>query len=205
MKSRQFWDSMAARDDWREFLLPKRTESQFEFEGCAEAQRLSRFLRPGDRVLEIGCGNGRVLRHLRGDGLAVGVDISHGLLAKSEEIQYGVVADGVQLPFRDKAFEFIYSLNVLLHLDPETKRRLVEEVVRVCARFALLFFPAKEAGYYKSARDSDGFIYPLSRKELEDMTKKLGLNNYNLRRGGLVRYGGPLQEENPEWILGLAV
>jgi len=48
-------------------------------------------LRPGDRVLEIGCGTGRNLSHLRnavGDGGRVyGVDISPGMLAKARDLR----------------------------------------------------------------------------------------------------------------------
>jgi len=46
-------------------------------------------VRPGDRVLEIGCGTGRNLQFLRDavgrSGHVYGVDLSHGMLAKARE------------------------------------------------------------------------------------------------------------------------
>jgi ubiquinone/menaquinone biosynthesis C-methylase UbiE len=52
------------------------------------AQRLA--LRPGDRVLEIGCGTGRNFPHLRAavgpSGRIYGVDLSAGMLAKAQEL-----------------------------------------------------------------------------------------------------------------------
>ena len=44
-------------------------------------------LKPGDRVLEIGCGTGRNLTHLRkavgAEGCVIGVDLSRGMLSKA--------------------------------------------------------------------------------------------------------------------------
>ena len=47
-------------------------------------------LKPGDRVLEIGCGTGRNLPHLRDavgpTGRVIGVDLSAGMLERSREL-----------------------------------------------------------------------------------------------------------------------
>jgi phosphatidylethanolamine/phosphatidyl-N-methylethanolamine N-methyltransferase len=47
-------------------------------------------LKPGDRVLEIGCGTGRNFRHLRGrigpTGMLYGVDLSAGMLERAQDL-----------------------------------------------------------------------------------------------------------------------
>jgi demethylmenaquinone methyltransferase/2-methoxy-6-polyprenyl-1,4-benzoquinol methylase len=64
-------------------------------------------LRPGDRVLEIGCGTGRNLPYLRKAvgpaGRVFGVDISHGMLAKARELCSRHEWDNVVLTEQDAA------------------------------------------------------------------------------------------------------
>jgi demethylmenaquinone methyltransferase/2-methoxy-6-polyprenyl-1,4-benzoquinol methylase len=66
--------------DWL-FFLPPRLRAR-------AAQRLA--LRPGDRVLEIGCGTGRNFPHLQAavgpGGRIYGVDLSAGMLAKARAL-----------------------------------------------------------------------------------------------------------------------
>lgn len=67
-------------------------------------------LRAGDRVLEIGCGTGRNLPHLRaavGDrGRVYGVDISSGMLAKARALRHRQNWSNVEL-IEDDAAHFI--------------------------------------------------------------------------------------------------
>ena len=58
-------------------------------------------LKPGDRVLEIGCGTGRNLTHLRRavgpEGHVIGVDLSPGMLSKAHALCGRNTWDNVQL------------------------------------------------------------------------------------------------------------
>ena len=50
---------------------------------------------PGDRILEIGCGTGRVLKHFLERGYAItGVDISDDMLAVARKKLHGFVETG---------------------------------------------------------------------------------------------------------------
>jgi ubiquinone/menaquinone biosynthesis C-methylase UbiE len=107
-------------------------------------RRFLRFtgLRPGHRVLEIGCGTGVVLRDIARlvgpRGTVVGVDPSRTVLAAARQLcgrRPGCAAialrlgAGEQLPFRARRFDATVAVTVLLHVaDP---LRVVAEMARV--------------------------------------------------------------------------
>jgi len=85
-------------------------------------------LRPGDRVLDAGCGHGRHLRAFGGRGLAlVGVDRDEGSLRAASPGPHLVRADFRSLPFPpafDAAFSWYSSL--FAFPDEENQRALAE-------------------------------------------------------------------------------
>jgi ubiquinone/menaquinone biosynthesis C-methylase UbiE len=104
-------------------------------EGLAEARRdpgaafAPLRLRPGLRVLDVGCGTGdhlRVMAPLVAPGSAVGVDLSATLIACAQRRTAPAlghvsfqVGDACELPFADAAFDRVLATQVLLHLaDP---------------------------------------------------------------------------------------
>ena len=79
-------------------------------------------------VLDVGCGDGELARHLP-DGAWVGVDSSRELLAAAP--QPNVQADARALPFADAEFPAVALLYVLYHLDdPRAALREARRVLR---------------------------------------------------------------------------
>jgi len=75
--------------------------------------------RESDRILEIGCGTGNVLREMK-VGRVVGVDISVGVLRRARE-KLGdrgrlISGDAEALPFPDQSFDKILCTEVLEHV-----------------------------------------------------------------------------------------
>lgn len=75
-------------------------------------------LRPDDHLLDVGCGDGFITRHLAEqlpDGRAVGVDASPRMIAKAaaldDHVQF-VLADVLDMPFRAE-FDVVVSFNAL--------------------------------------------------------------------------------------------
>ncbi len=95
-------------------------------------------VRPGDRVLELGCGYGRVLERLSSRaGEVVGVDVSLDSLRLAQEMHGGhasfhlLCSDAGALGLRDAQFSLVICIqNGISALDVE-RRRLVDEAVRV--------------------------------------------------------------------------
>lgn len=84
-------------------------------------------LRGGERVLDVGCGNGVYLEHLDG----VGLDSSMGMLASAREHVCGplVAGDAIALPFANGSFDFALVAHMLYHVDQRNKA--VSELRRV--------------------------------------------------------------------------
>jgi ubiquinone/menaquinone biosynthesis C-methylase UbiE len=93
-------------------------------------------LKPGDRILEIGCAKGFLLHDLLQvmPGLKVkGIDISEYAVSQAmpdvrSNIEVGNAAD---LPFEDQSFDLIISLNTLSELPIEDCKKALREINRV--------------------------------------------------------------------------
>lgn len=85
------------------------------------------------RVLDVGCGTGRLLSSLPSRYDRVGVDISAAMLDKARAQGLDVVqAGGDELPFPDSSFDLVTTFAVLHHLiDPARVRRTLAEMTRV--------------------------------------------------------------------------
>jgi SAM-dependent methyltransferase len=111
------------------------------------------------RVLELGCGNGRLYRQLRALGFAgeySGVDVAEHVLQENRRRHPEAdwrCARAYRLPFADGAFEICFSLYVLEHLVyPE---KALVEMLRVLAaggRLVLVFPDFIEAGLLPSQK-----------------------------------------------------
>ena len=99
---------------------------------------LEKLSSPGDSVLEIGCGAGLMAVELARRGRRVtGLEVSEVILERARERAAGVECidlrrvDGIELPFPDASFDFVYSIEVLEHLHEADGAAHVKEVARV--------------------------------------------------------------------------
>jgi SAM-dependent methyltransferase len=103
---------------------------------------LRRFLdpAPGDRVIDLGCGNGRAIAWNASSGAAFcGVDISPYFAAEAVASSDLVRGDLRRLPLKDGVFNKGWSLDVLEHLSPTALRDVLGEARRVLAADGALF------------------------------------------------------------------
>ncbi|MFB7512511.1 class I SAM-dependent methyltransferase [Streptomyces sp. NPDC056144] len=143
---REFFGSRAA--DW---------DSRFPDDGPAYAAAVSEIgLRPGDAVLDAGCGTGRALPPLRAavgpSGTVLGADLTPEMLTAA--VRAGrqgpdggtlLLADVGALPVGDAALDAVFGAGLVSHLaDPVADLRELARVVRPGGMLAL-FHPIGRA------------------------------------------------------------
>ena len=96
--------------------------------------------KPGERIVDLGCGSGRALLWNRDLGAStVGIDIAPFF---SHEARAGIdllLGDLRRLPFADGTFDKAWSLDVLEHLSPEALAAMLKEAARVLKPGGSLF------------------------------------------------------------------
>ncbi|MGW6709482.1 class I SAM-dependent methyltransferase [Streptomyces sp. NPDC054956] len=131
-------------------------DRKFPGDGPAFEVAVAEFgLRPGDRVLDAGCGTGRALTELRAavgpSGTVLGADLTPQMLAAARDAGRDaagalLLADVARLPLRDGALDAVFAAGLIAHLpDPGANLRELARVVRPGGRLAL-FHPIGRAG-----------------------------------------------------------
>ncbi|WP_432149585.1 class I SAM-dependent methyltransferase [Streptomyces sp. bgisy029] len=111
-----------------DFFTPRAAgwDSRFPDDGPSYAAAVGRLgLRPGDTVLDAGCGTGRALPALRAvvgpRGTVLGVDLTPAMLdaaARAGRTESGVLirADVARLPLRDGSLDAVFGAGLISHL-----------------------------------------------------------------------------------------
>jgi ubiquinone/menaquinone biosynthesis C-methylase UbiE len=155
---RDFWDR-SARVDSRNAIAADTDEDSFRSSGRAEAEALGRFVRPGDTVLDIGCGTGRVMEHVAPSCREVhGIDISQAMveggrarLAHLPNVAFHL-GNGYDLAgFGDGSFDVVYSIVALQHMARPVAYNYLLESQRVLRQDGVLWF------YVPNLLRDDGF------------------------------------------------
>lgn len=110
-------------------------------------ESIVKYIKPGERVLEVGCGEGILsVMTARQGAVVTATDISEPNLeatrqaAAEANVDLKILpADAENLPFADNSFDIVVADNVLEHL-PDFKRGL-GEVRRVTKRLAIIALP----------------------------------------------------------------
>ena len=133
--------------------------------GETEYALASRLLaaRPGDSLLDVGCGTGWFTRRAVADDLvATGLDpnpdwLDYAHTHSSPELSW-VAGDARDLPFADASFDHVLSIAALCFVDDE--QQAVAEAVRVARRrFALGWLNRTSLLYLQKGRDGGSGAY----------------------------------------------
>jgi SAM-dependent methyltransferase len=107
-------------------------------------------LAPGQRVLDVGCGNGDYLRTLDTRGLSVvGCDLSLGMIRAARHPST-VCADACAVPFTASTFDVVLAPHMLYHV--EDRRSAIMEIRRVLRPQGLLVAVTNGEAHIASVR-----------------------------------------------------
>jgi ubiquinone/menaquinone biosynthesis C-methylase UbiE len=168
-------------------------EKDFEESGKREAEIVSNLVDKDTVVLDLGCGVGRVAKHLAPFVRELhGVDVSENMIGYAKENCRRVqnvdfkVNNGKDLSlYPNEAFDFVYSLLMLQHLEKQDALAYVIEVYRILKEGgrALLQFPNRSSFVYwvchiynlVNRKSSRMRLY--SRKEAKSMLEEIGFKD----------------------------
>ena len=91
-------------------------------------------LKPGDKVLDIGCAKGFLVKDLLAEGIdAYGLDVSEYALLHCEPEVVGrlQIGSAERLPFPDQSFDAVLAINTLHNLEKPDLIRALQEMERV--------------------------------------------------------------------------
>ena len=138
----------------------------------SELEFIKKYVKDGDRVLDFGCGNGRLLKIMQDRKIEYfGLDVSENLLAEGRK-KYGDVVfskiDPCQktIPLEDNFFNTVYSIAVFHHF-PSRKYR--EDVAKE------LFRVTKQDGHIVV---TVWYLWPASRRRADVSASRGGQKKY---------------------------
>ena len=121
------WDEEYTRTTWR---------------GPYSIRQMQEYLAPGARVLDVGCGNGKLFSPLvRADYDVFGLDVSGNALRDLAAFNV-VQGDARHLPFKSETFDAAVCYDVLQHLLSAERLDAVKEMRRILRPGGKLFVQA---------------------------------------------------------------
>jgi SAM-dependent methyltransferase len=115
------------------------------------------FLSPR-KVLDVGCGTGRMIYLLRQLGVdARGIDISHYAISRAGVETQPFISHGdiTKLPFPDKSFDLVTTFDVLEHIPTDKLEKAISECNRVSRTYIMHKLYAIENTWIRKLHGSD--------------------------------------------------
>jgi ubiquinone/menaquinone biosynthesis C-methylase UbiE len=221
-QARKFWDQSAewnvhrAIYDSAEVRDERTRERAFDESGEHDARNLVAFVRPGARVVDLGCGIGRVIRPLAPlCKEIIGFDISERMIQKGRTYLAQVPnarlihTTGSELPgVADASVDFLFSLICLIHVDKRTAFRYLREIRRALAPGGMVLLQFENLlsseGLAEFQRVVDLDVeYPLefyTREEVRQLAQAVGLHVLHFREDHQFLFATLMHEEPEEWV-----
>ena len=110
-----------------------------------ELEFLFRYAEKGEKVLDVGCGNGRFSRYLE-ETEYLGLDFSENLITEAKKLfpqKRFLLGNALSLPFEDSSFDKVYAIALIHHIPLEEYRvKALQEMYRVLKPGGMVFLTA---------------------------------------------------------------
>ena len=119
---------------------------------------LSRY--PVKSVLEVGCGVGANLQHLRSVPMLIGLDVNEHAVDEARCLGVrAIVAPATDIPYPDASFDLVFTSGLLIHLGDAQLLRAMDEMYRVSSRYLLAIEYESEAAIDAPYRGHTGALW----------------------------------------------
>lgn len=135
----------------------------------AVARLIGSELREDNRILEIGAGAVSIGTHLGCQSTAVDTAFHSEMSDRCARVQASVDC----LPFLDKSWDVVVSVDMLEHIPPDRRNRAIREMIRVTRGLMVLAVPTGDAAYRHDVElndyhvDQNGKEHRFSREHVE--------------------------------------
>lgn len=181
---KQKWTQIQDKSDFREYILPKRSDEEFWDEGHKEAQVLLPYINEDDTVLDYGCGIGRVAKYIQPHVKEInGIDITPKFRALCNQV--GIQSYAPDSPeVLSKRFNFIYSLMVLQHNSDANRLAIMNNIKNMLADggVAYIQFPMKTSKIYTEG----AFVHKFSKEEVAEYGNMF--SEFEIHESNLINY-----------------
>src|SRR5688572_16368175 len=211
---REFYRSSSVAEDYdfHRFSTPERQKrNRRKWAAISRALREATGVRT---ILDLPCGTGRFTGALAREGFeVVGSDISMEMLHKAASVEIENKVDGkppairgyVQanaehLPLRNDSLDCVVSIRFMMHVDPESRVRMLREFHRVSRRWVIIDYRHCYSFRYVLAHPSGRRGIgrpPLSRVSRKELEKEFSDAGFAIRN--VIRVSAPLLSD--KWIV----
>lgn len=188
-------DNRRAMKEYYEELWRRLPDELHPPDWALRRRLLEREVRPGERALDLGCGEGDFTAILAGAGArAVGVDVAEAALDRARrrhpELQFELAAIDGPLPLPDASFDLVWASEVIEHV-ADTARWL-SEARRVLAPGGRLLITTPSHGRLRILlRGVERFSEPLgdhlhlyTRRSLRGLLEEFGFGEVRVQTAG---------------------
>lgn len=198
---KKFWKDISKKPNWRDYILPNRTDKEFDMEGFKEAQRLYYFFDNNDVIVDYGCGIGRISKYcaLRAKKV-IGLDINLEFIkiAKKNNNLKNLMFKNSDTYDKSNFADFIYCMMVFQHNDKENRIKMISNIFKMLrpGGVCLIQFPKQESNYYQESP----FVHKFKEKEIKEYAR--AFSKSRLVEGNLINYANPIDKKlNHEYFL----
>lgn len=158
-----FWDSHWNSNDFKKSVL-KGSENKFIF------NITKKFLKPGSKIIEGGCGNGHFVYSLHKNGYqTIGIDFACDTIKKikKEFPELNVITGDVrEIPFPDEYFDGYWSIGVIEHFY-EGYEKIIKEAQRILKKGGFLFLTFPQLSIMRKIKSKMGLYKDFESKSVD--------------------------------------
>ncbi len=151
-----------------------------------ELEELKGYIKEGEKVLDLGCGSGRLYEVFKNKNIDyLGLDFSEKLIeiARKKYGNFFVLGEILDLPFFDESFDSVWAISSLHHIpSKELRKKAVNQIWRVLRKGGRIIVTCWKIGsifkkdVYIPFDGKKRYYHAFSKRELKRLFKEAGFS-----------------------------